>query len=276
MSFEGAKIRTTRNAASPIDGPREDLVAADVIVLSMVSLPQTPSTYEWSVLGRPEGSVVGGGGTNPWPLSSGSTATFTVDSDPSGIDAPLDGTYTVQCVLNKGSSMESRFSVVLRRATGIELPPLVSGGSNRKLAKPGMFESLEDLISQLGVIGGWSTMTTRWFEWIRLALGKSGPDLASATNLLLPPAVGSARVTGTTTIDYIRITGRRPGSRWTLHFISALTIRHNIGSVPAGSAALNLAAAAASIAITANSVWQFWYDGDATTPRIHAAVMKAG
>jgi hypothetical protein len=274
--FEGGKIRSTLNAATPIDGAREDLAAGNVVVVSMVSLPSTPSTFEWSIVGRPEGSAVGGGGTNPWLLGTGSTATFTVDADPTTSDGQLDGTYTVQCVLNKGSSSETQFSTILRRPTGIELPPLVSGGTNRKLSKPGMFESLEDSVSIVGVIAGWSTMVTRWFEWVRLALGKSAVDVPSATTLLLPPAVGSARVTGTTTIDYIRITGRRPGSTWRLHFISALTLRHNIGSVPVGAASLNLAAAAATIAVTANSVWQFWYDGDPTTPRIHAAVMKAG
>lgn len=274
--FEGAQIRSTRNGGTPIEGAREDLATGDAVALSLYGLPQTPSSFEWSVIGRPEGSSVGGGGTNPWPLGSASTAAFVVDLDPSTADAPLDGSYTIQCVLNKGASSETRLSTVLRRATGIELPPLVSGGSNRKLAKPGMFESLEDTISQIGVIAGWSTMTTRWFEWARLMLGKANVDVASAANLLLPPSVGSARVTGTTTIDHIRVTGRRPGSRWILHFISALTLRHNIGSTPAGSAALNLAGAAATIAVTANSVWHFWYDGDATTPRIHANVLKAG
>ncbi len=276
MAFEGTLIRTTLNAATPVDGAREDLAAGNVVALSLVNFPQQPTSYEWSLIGRPEGSTVGGAGTNPWPLSFAPTASFTVDSDSALVDLAIDGTYVVQCVLNKGSSLEARIEVTLRRTTGLQLPGLTAGGAFRNLSKVGMFESLGDTISIVGVIAGWSTMANRWFEWLRLVHGKSVVDLASATNLLLPPAVGSARVTGTTTIDFIRITGRRPGSRWTLHFISALTLRHNIGGAPAGSVALNLAGAAATIAVTANSVWQFWYDGDATTPRVHAAVMKAG
>jgi hypothetical protein len=53
------------------------------------------------------------------------------------------------------------------------------------MRKPGMFESLEDTISQVGVIPGWSTMTNRWLEWTRLKLGFKGADLVSAANLLL-------------------------------------------------------------------------------------------
>jgi len=270
MAFEGTVIRSTRNGSSAVDGAREDLVAGDLVALSLFNTPQPPSTYEWSVIGRPEGSSVGGGGTNPWFLGASASVSFLVDADPTTVDVALDGTYTVQCVVNKGSSMETRFSAVLRRTTGIELPPLVAGGANRKLSKPGMFESLEDLISISGVVAGWSTMVTRWFEWVRLVQGK-GIDVASAQNLLLNPAVGFTRVTGTTQIDWFRVTGRRPGSRFAILFAGALTLRHNIGSAPAGSVSLNLPGAA-NLAVTANSVRNFVYDGTV----VHEAGGKAG
>lgn len=262
MAFEGTKVRSTRNAATPIDGAREDLVAGETIACSLVSLPQVPVSYEWLCVGRPEGSVVGGGGTNPWPLGNGPSCAFVVDADGTPTaggagNATTDGTWVVQCTVNKGSRLETRFSVILARDTPIQLPGLLA---NRSLRKPGMFESLEDTISQAGVIPGWSTMTNRWLEWMRLKLGFKGADLASASNLLLPPAIGFLQVTGTTTINHMRITGRAPGETWRLRFASALTLAHNTASPPAGSVSLNMPGNANG-SPASGSVWQFLYDG---------------
>jgi hypothetical protein len=115
LAFEGTKIRSTRNAATPIDGAREDLVAGETIACSLVGLVQTPVSYEWQCIGRPEGSVVGGSGANPWPLGNGASCAFVVDADGTASsggagNATIDGTYVVQCTVNKGSRLETRFS----------------------------------------------------------------------------------------------------------------------------------------------------------------------
>jgi len=265
MAFEGTKIRSTRNAATPIDGYREDLAAGETIACSLTNLPQTPASYEWICYGRPEGSTVGGGGTNPWLLGTGASCAFTVDAD--GTNVGLDGSYQIQCTVNKGSTLETRFSVTLARPTTVQLPGL---SGNRTLRKLGMFESLEDTGSQPGVLAGWFTHMARWLEWFRIGRGRSS-DVASATNLLLPPAFGYIEVTGTTQIDYMRITGRQIGESWKIRFVSALTLRHNIGSVPAGSAALNLPSGS-NLSVTANSVREFVYNGTV----VHECGGKAG
>lgn len=269
MAFEGTKIRSTRNAATPVDGSREDIVAGETIALSLVSLPQTPTSYLWQVIGRPEGSTIGGGGTNPWLLSNTSGASFVMDAVPA-TDFGIDGAIVVECVINKGSPLESRFSVELSRVTGVQIPGLVSGTANfRNVRKPGMFESLEDLISQPGVVAGWFTAINRFWELVRLQSTK-GADLASAAQLLLNPGIGAVKITGTTAVDYIRVVGRTAGSRWIMQFASAVSLHHNTGSVPVGFAALNLTGSANQTA-AANSVWWFYYDGTV----VHGGAMKA-
>jgi hypothetical protein len=87
-----------------------------------------------------------------------------------------------------------------------------------------------------------------------------GADVASGTTVTLGTDGNSFDITGTTTIDYITTTNWAVGARVVLQFDGSVTVRHNIGSVPANTAAIFLAGAA-NFAATANDTLSLWYDG---------------
>jgi hypothetical protein len=180
MAFDNVRIHSLRNGGSPIDGAREDLVANDVISLSLTNLTGITS-FRWRIIGRPEYSVAGGGGANPWQLSTGSTASFTVDADSGGVH--LDGTYVIECLLNEGSTTQTRITTELARLAPVTIPGV---GPDRTLRKLGGFESLEDTLSIPSVVAGWAPMLNRWLELIRqVAAGAGGgfPGYGLAGNI---------------------------------------------------------------------------------------------
>lgn len=169
MAFESISIQSTRNGSGLTSGYREDLVAGDTIVLSLTSSTGVLSR-EWSIVGRPEFSTAGGGGSNPWVLSTSATATFTVDSDTGSV--ARDGTYVVECIINRGSPNETRKRAALVRTAGLTID--APGATTRNLRKLGMFESQEDT-SVSGLLAGWSTQVNRWLQFLKaLASGGSG------------------------------------------------------------------------------------------------------
>jgi hypothetical protein len=168
--FESVKITTLLNGASAVIGAREDLAQADAVTLALTDNTGV-SSYRWEIIGRPEYSVAGGaGGPSPWLLGTGATASFTVDSDSGSVH--LDGTYEVWCIVNIDTPTETRIRVLLARKTALTIPAL--GGGTRSLRKLGMFEQLDDTISILNVLGGWSTMMNRWLEYLTGVGGGGG------------------------------------------------------------------------------------------------------
>lgn len=183
MAFNNVQIRSLRNGGTQIDGAREDLAIGEVITLSLTSTVGI-SSFRWRLIGRPEYSVAGGGGPNPWQLSTSTTATFTVDDDSGGVRR--DGTYVVECLVNEGSPSATRLTTILARTSGLTVPGLFPA-ADRKLRKLGMFESLEDTISISGVVGGYSTVLNRWIDAVETLIlsGGGGGAPTTATYLTL-------------------------------------------------------------------------------------------
>lgn len=181
MAFQNVVIASLRNGGTPINGARQDLVGGEVVTLSLSDYTGVTSR-RWELRGRPEGATAGGGGTNPWVLGTGTTATFTVSSDAGAVH--LDGTYVVACVLNAGSPTETHITTVVARTTGLTVAGLSGALPLRKL---GGFESLEDSLSPGGgVVTGWATMLNRWLEYIR------GVTLAGSSTLRVAYETGTS------------------------------------------------------------------------------------
>jgi len=129
-----ALIQTTRNGINSVIGYRQDLVPADVIGASLTNNTGVVS-YEWQLIGRPEGSGAGGAGPEPISLGFAPSASFTVDGDASAF---LDGTYLLQCIVNGRSPTETRIRVALVRMS----PSALADGST--LRHLGANETSED------------------------------------------------------------------------------------------------------------------------------------
>lgn len=155
MAFDNVRILSTRNGSSLVMGYRDDLAIGDVVGLSLNRLTGI-ATFKWELIGRPEGSVAGGPGPEPVLLSTGSTASFTVDDDSV---FPRDGTYTVRCTLNAGAPTQAQVHAIVARTTG----HTVSGG--RKLRKVGAFETLGDDTSVATSNQGWANQVNRAIQF---------------------------------------------------------------------------------------------------------------
>jgi len=86
-----------------------------------------------------------------------------------------------------------------------------------------------------------------------------GTDVTSASTITLTKG-NYFNITGTTVIDYITTTTWKAGTTICLQFDSAVTINHNIGSVPANTAALFLNGSG-NFSATAGSTLTLIYDG---------------
>lgn len=171
-----SQIVSTRNGVSSVTGYRDDLVAGDLVGLTLTNYVGITSVL-WELIGRPEGSAAGGAGPEPIFLATANSASFNADSDAG--DFRLDGTYTVQATLNPGSPGQVRITTVLCRLSGLTIPGPSS--TIRVLRKLGGFEALEDT-SVPTILLGWATELNRWLELVReLALsGSSSTTLQQA------------------------------------------------------------------------------------------------
>lgn len=170
MAFETVQIRSTKTPpGSVVTGWRQDLAVGDVLVFSLTSNVGV-SSFRWSLIGRPEGSVAGGAGPEPCSLGTGATASFTVDSD---AGFAKDGTYIVECIINEGSPSETRKTVGVARLSGLET------ADGRVLRMMGGFETSEDT-ADAQVRQGYNKMLERWLRFL-VEGGGSAP---------LPGAVG--------------------------------------------------------------------------------------
>lgn len=220
MAFESVHVQSTRNGVSLIVGEREDLVAADVIGLSLTSTTGITSV-RWSIIGRPEASAAGGAGPEPILLATAPTSSFTVDAD--ALPVHLDGSYIVEAILNPGSPGEVRKTVLLARMAGITIPKL--GGGVRSLRKLGGFESLEDT-SIPTILQGWKTQLNRWLDLVQAIAVGGGVTVTMA----------GAYGTGTTSTDQtLALTDARGGG---------LIIDGSSGSFTGATAALRVNTAA--------------------------------
>ena len=154
-------ILSTRNGSGSVSGYRDDLVAGDLVGLSLSNYVGITSV-KWELIGRPEGSAAGGAGPEPILLATANSTAFNVDSD-SG-DFRLDGTYDVQATLNPGTPGQIRITAILCRLSGLTIPG--PGSTVRTLRKLGGFETLEDT-SVPTILQGWATELNRWLELLR-------------------------------------------------------------------------------------------------------------
>lgn len=200
MAFETVGITSSRNAGSPIVGFRQDLVAGDVVTLTLTSMVGVASV-QWDLLGRPEGSAAGGAGV-PSILGTGSSASFTVDAD--ALPFRIDGSYKVQATINPGAPSQTRKTVVVARTTGLFVPG--ASGALLPLRRIAGYEAGEDT-SLVAIVQGWATQLNRWlgrlgFRVVTAAaatyaiLDTDDTILADATGgaftATLPTAVGRA------------------------------------------------------------------------------------
>lgn len=167
------QIQSSRNAGGNVVGYRDDLHVNDTLILSLTNTVEVTS-IGWLLIGRPELSVAGGSGPNPWPLGSSLTATLVVDND-SG--AQRDGTYTVAAIINQGSPNQLVLTTILARNSGLVIPGVIGDLTLRKL---GVFEALEDT-SVNELLAGWATQINRWLEYTRLYAGGGGPVTSTAS-----------------------------------------------------------------------------------------------
>jgi len=125
-----------------------------------------------------------------------------------------------------------------------------------------------DFIAQgTGTVGFWTSNTER----LRIASDgvmtassrleeKKGADVASAGTLTLGADGNVFNVTGTTTINFITTASWQAGSRITLILKGAITVNHNTGAPPGGTAAIKLAGAA-NLTGADGDVVTLFYDG---------------
>lgn len=201
-------ILSTRNGSGSTSGYREDLVAGDLVGVSLSNYTGI-TTVKWELVGRPEGSAAGGAGPEPILLAIGNAASFTIDSDAGSFR--IDGSYKVQATINPGSPGEVRVTTILCRLAGITIPG--PAASVRKLRKLAGFEALEDT-SLAQVLQGWATQLNRWLELLReTATGGAGGFTtlegayahgasASDQTLVLHDAVGGGLVIDATPVDF--------------------------------------------------------------------------
>lgn len=160
MAFENVVIVSTRNGVSPVSGYRQDLVAGDVMGLSLSSMVGV-SSVRWRLIGRPEYSAAGGAGPEPVLLATAPTSSFTVDADVGSVG--LDGTYDIEATINPGSPGEVRKTTILCRLSALTISGI---GGSRSLRKISGCESLEDT-SVPTILQGWATQINRWLELVR-------------------------------------------------------------------------------------------------------------
>ena len=116
-----ARIRSLRNAASPIDeASRDDLVSGDVVTVSSID---AATTYNWSIVFAPQ-DIAGNPSTatfsgSPTAVSPGS---FTVDHE---------GAYLIRLIVDAGLPTEDTQYVRLRALTTTLGLTLVSAGERR-------------------------------------------------------------------------------------------------------------------------------------------------
>ncbi len=89
--------------------------------------------------------------------------------------------------------------------------------------------------------------------------GNQGPDIASATSIILGDG-NYFDITGTTTINHMRFLGWQAGSIVTLQFDASVTVTHNAGTNPANTVSFFLAGAV-DFSATADDTLTVVYDG---------------
>lgn len=164
MAFEALQVQSTVSGVTVV-GYREDLDSyiGDTVTVQLTSQIGV-SSYEWSLIGRPEGSSAGGTGPEPIFLGTGLSASFVVDSDS---PYPRDGMYVVQCRINAGAPNET-----VKTAGLVRLSALTTA-DGRTLRMIGGFETFEDTSDPL-VRQGWCTMVNRWFRVLASGAGAGG------------------------------------------------------------------------------------------------------
>lgn len=116
-----AIIRSLRNGGTPVSGAsRDDLRAADLITCNAVG---TSTTYAWTMVYRPQGSVAAFSGD----VTQQSPGSFTVD---------LEGPYLVRLTVNLGLPTESTQFVRLRFLTVLGDLKLIAAGEQNDGAVP--------------------------------------------------------------------------------------------------------------------------------------------
>jgi hypothetical protein len=154
MSISGIRIALSRNGGASVQGWRQDATVGSVITCSLTSSIGV-SSWQWFMVGRPEGSGAGGTGPEPVSLGTSATATFTVD---------VRGTYIVHCIVNSGAP-----SATILRA-GVAYVEAFTDPSGNPLRLIGPGETDEDTSDPL-LNHGYAKALNRWLATIRNHLG---------------------------------------------------------------------------------------------------------
>jgi hypothetical protein len=188
MAFDSVTIQVTNNGGSPLAQWRQDCAVGSVVGFSLSSTVGV-NTYQWLLIGRPEGSGAGGGGPEPISLGTASSASITLD---------LAGTYIVGCLINGGAPNRTQ------KTCGCAVLASITDPLGRALRLIGAGESSEDNADAL-VAQGWDKMLNRWLmafanailagtdkHDVRARAGDSAPafldtKLAAGANITLTP-----------------------------------------------------------------------------------------
>jgi hypothetical protein len=157
MAFEDVSIQIQINGGAAQSGWSNGASAGAVISLSLSNTTGV-DTYDWELIGRPEGSGAGGGGPEPLALGTSPAASFTVD---------LRGTYIIACTINGGST-----NTTLKTA-GVAYPSARTTSSGQLLRLLGPNETDEDT-SDVFVAQGWIKMLNRWLGVVDAGGGGGG------------------------------------------------------------------------------------------------------
>jgi hypothetical protein len=145
--FEGTNILVRVAGGSPAQRWSQAAQAGNAVAFAL-SDTTAVDTFDWRLLGRPEGSVAGGSG--PEPISLGTAQTCSVTAD-------IAGTYIIGCILNGGSPSETL------KTAGVAVLETITDPSGRPLRLLGPMESDQDS-SNPAIRAGWVKMLNRWLR----------------------------------------------------------------------------------------------------------------
>jgi hypothetical protein len=179
MAFEGVNILVRKDAETPAVRWRQDAAIGSLITFSL-SDTRDVRTFEWKIIGRPEGSGAGGGGPEPITLTTAQTCSITLD---------IPGAYIVSCTINGGSPNQTF------KTAGVSILCTITDPVGRPLRYLGGYETDEDLADPL-VAQGWIKMLDRWLHALEAYITSGGvdtfkvamdaPDVAAAGYDFLP------------------------------------------------------------------------------------------
>jgi hypothetical protein len=159
MAFEDVNILVRKDAGATEVRWRQDAAIGSLVTFSL-SDTRDVRTFEWKIIGRPEGSGAGGGGPEPITLTTAQTCSITLD---------VSGAYIVACTINGGSPNQTF------KTAGVAILCTITDPVGRPLRYLGGYETDEDLADPL-VAQGWIKMLDRWLHALESYITSGGVD----------------------------------------------------------------------------------------------------